>query len=107
MAIALWTNNLARGVLVGVILSTLIFSWKIAQTTAVKFFDTSGSKRYTILGQIFFGSIANFVELFNYIKDPTKVVIDLRFRLCHDNDPSIYIQHLYSFGHSCHWYFPV
>lgn len=76
VAIALWTNDLAKGVLVGVILSTLIFSWKIAQIKVVKSFDLSGVKRYTISGQIFFGSIADFCELFNYTEDPTNVVID-------------------------------
>ena len=76
VAIALWTNDLAKGVLIGVILSTLIFSWKVAQIKAVKSYDTGGSKQYTISGQLFFGSIANFVELFNYAEDPETVVID-------------------------------
>ncbi len=77
VAIALWTNDLADGVLVGVILSTLIFSWKIAQIKVIKSFEPDGTKQYTVSGQIFFGSIANFVELFNYIEDPTTVVINL------------------------------
>ena len=75
-AIALWTNDLAQGVLIGVILSTAIFSWKVAQIKAVKSFDTGGAKRYKISGQLFFGSSANFVELFNYVEDPETVVID-------------------------------
>ncbi|MDF5716660.1 MAG: STAS domain-containing protein [Rhizonema sp. NSF051] len=77
VAIALWTNDLADGVLVGVILSTLIFSWKIAQIKVVKSFEPDGTKQYTVSGQIFFGSIANFIELFNYIEDPATVVINL------------------------------
>jgi len=76
MAIAIWTNDLAKGVLVGVILSTLIFSWKVTQITALKSFDPDGSKQYAISGQLFFGSIANFMELFNYTEDPERVVID-------------------------------
>ncbi len=78
VVIALSTNNLAQGVLVGVIISTLIFGWKVAQIKAVKSFDACGAKRYTISGQLFFGSIANFVELFNYVEDPEKVVIDFQ-----------------------------
>jgi len=78
MAIALWTHDLAKGVLVGVILSTLIFSWKVAQIKVVKSFDTSGAKIYTISGQIFFGSIAKFVESFNYVDDPERVVVDFQ-----------------------------
>ncbi len=76
MAIALWTHDLAQGVLVGVIMSTLIFAWKATQITAVKSIDASGAKHYTISGQLFFGSISNFLELFNYVDDPEKVVID-------------------------------
>ncbi len=76
MAIALWTHDLAQGVLVGVIMSTLIFAWKATQITAVKSIDASGAKQYTISGQLFFGSISNFMELFNYVDDPEKVVID-------------------------------
>uniref|UniRef100_UPI0030765168 SulP family inorganic anion transporter n=1 Tax=Scytonema sp. HK-05 TaxID=1137095 RepID=UPI0030765168 len=75
-AIALWTHDLAQGVLVGVIMSTLIFAWKATQITAVKSIDASGAKHYTISGQLFFGSISNFLELFNYVDDPEKVVID-------------------------------
>ncbi|NMG08191.1 SulP family inorganic anion transporter [Brasilonema sp. UFV-L1] len=78
VALTLWTHDLAQGVVIGVILSTLMFAWKAAQIKVIKSFDACGSKKiYTISGQIFFGSIANFVELFNYAEDPKKVVIDL------------------------------
>lgn len=76
VAIALLTNDLAQGVLVGVIISTLIFAWKVAQIKAVKSIDVCGAKRYTISGQLFFGSTANFIELFNYAEDPEKIIID-------------------------------
>lgn len=76
MAIALWTHDLAQGVLVGVIMSTFIFAWKATQITAGKSIDANGAKQYTISGQLFFGSISNFMELFNYVDDPEKVVID-------------------------------
>lgn len=76
VAIALLTNDLAKGVLVGVIISTFIFAWKAAQIKVVKSFDAFGAKIYTISGQLFFGSITNFIEFFNYAEDPEKVIID-------------------------------
>lgn len=76
VAIALLTNDLAKGVLVGVIISTFIFAWKAAQIKAIKSFDACGAKIYTISGQLFFGSINSFVEFFHYAEDPEKVIID-------------------------------
>jgi SulP family sulfate permease len=76
VAIALLTDDLAQGVLVGVIISTFIFAWKVAQIKVIKSFDASGAKIYTISGQLFFGSINSFVEFFNYAEDPEKVIID-------------------------------
>ncbi|MBD0303153.1 MAG: SulP family inorganic anion transporter [Tolypothrix sp. T3-bin4] len=76
VAIALLTDDLAQGVLVGVIISTFIFAWKVAQIKVIKSFDASGAKIYTISGQLFFASINSFVEFFNYAEDPEKVIID-------------------------------
>lgn len=78
MAIALLTNDLAEGVLVGVILSTLAFAWKVSQIKVIKSFDASDSKVYTISGHIFFGSTAKCIEAFDYVEDPEKIVIDLQ-----------------------------
>jgi sulfate permease, SulP family len=77
VAIALLTNDLAQGVLVGVIISTFLFAWKAAQIKVVKSLDEYGAKIYTISGQLFFGSITSFVEFFSYAEDPEKVIIDL------------------------------
>ena len=76
VGVVLWTHDLAKGVLVGVVISALVFAWKIAQIKAVAFFEDDGSKVYQISGQLFFGSTTNFIDLFNYNHDPEQVVID-------------------------------
>jgi SulP family sulfate permease len=74
--IVIWTHDLAKGVVVGVIVSSLIFAWKLAQIKTTISFKSDGEKLYKISGQLFFGSMTNFVDLFNYSKDPEKIVID-------------------------------
>jgi SulP family sulfate permease len=76
VAIVVWTHDLAKGVIAGVIISALIFAWKLAQIKTTTSFGSDGEKLYKISGQLFFGSMTNFVDLFNYTKDPEKIVID-------------------------------
>jgi SulP family sulfate permease len=76
VAIVVWTHDLAKGVIAGVIISALIFAWKLAQIKTTTSFGSDGEKLYKISGQLFFGSMTNFVDLFNYSKDPEKIVID-------------------------------
>lgn len=75
-AIALLTHDLAQGVLAGVILSTLMFSWRLAQTRITVSVDRDGTTLYALSGQLFFGSAATFVDLFHYSADSHRIVID-------------------------------
>ncbi|OEH93153.1 SulP family inorganic anion transporter [Bacillus solimangrovi] len=75
VAIVVYTHDLAKGVLAGVVLSALIFGWKMAQIkTSTKF--EGEQKVYTVSGQLFFGTMAHFVDLFDYQNDPKEIVID-------------------------------
>ncbi len=76
VAVVVWTHDLAKGVLAGVILSTLIFGWKLAQIKTTTSVESNGAKLYKISGQLFFGSMTHFIELFNYNQDPEKIIID-------------------------------
>lgn len=76
VAIVIYTHNLALGVLVGVIMSALIFGWKMAQIKAVASMSDNGAKRYTIQGQMFFGTMSHFADLFDPEHDPDEVIID-------------------------------
>jgi SulP family sulfate permease len=76
MFIALWTHDLAQGVLAGVGVSLLMFGWQVAQIRANASIDPEGVKVYTLAGQLFFGSATHFIELFDYKNDPSQIVVD-------------------------------
>ncbi|WP_292010246.1 SulP family inorganic anion transporter [Chryseobacterium sp.] len=72
-------HNLALAVLVGVIISALVFAWDNAKRIrARKFIDDHGVKHYEIYGPLFFGSVAAFTEKFDPMGDPDEVVVDFK-----------------------------
>jgi len=81
VAIVVATHDLAKGVIAGVIMSALIFGWKMARLKAVTSFTTDGVKVYAISGQLFFGTMTHFVNEFDYQADPEEIVIDF----CHSH----------------------
>lgn len=74
-----WTHNLAIGVLVGVLLSGIFFAAKIAQLFRVDIVTSpDGSTRtYVVEGQLFYGSVEDFANAFDYADVPARVVIDV------------------------------
>ncbi len=71
--------DLAIAVIVGVIVSALVFAWKHAQHIEVNtYIDEDGSKVYDLRGPIFFGSVSNFKELFDPENDPDDVIIEFK-----------------------------
>ena len=75
--ITVWLHNLALAVLIGVIISALVFAWESAKRIrAKKTIDADGVKHYAIYGPLFFGSVAGFHEKFDVEGDPEKVIID-------------------------------
>lgn len=78
-AITVLLHNLALAVLIGVIISALVFAWESARRIrAKKYIDDAGIKHYEIFGPLFFGSIAAFNEKFDVVGDPAEVIIDFR-----------------------------
>ena len=72
-------HNLALAVLIGVIISALVFAWDSAKRIrARKHVDENGVKHYEIFGPLFFGSVAGFAEKFDVANDPEEVVIDFK-----------------------------
>ncbi|MEJ2880789.1 SulP family inorganic anion transporter [Pedobacter sp. GR22-6] len=77
--ITVWLHNLALAVLVGVIISALVFAWESAKRIrARKYVGADGIKYYEIFGPLFFGSVAAFQEKFDVATDPQEVVIDFK-----------------------------
>ncbi len=72
-------HNLALAVVIGVIISALMFSWDNAKRIrARKSIDEDGVKYYEIYGPLFFGSVTVFNEKFDVTNDPDEVVIDFQ-----------------------------
>ena len=69
--------DLAVAVVVGVIVSALVFAWKHATHIHARTHeDDDGWKVYELEGPLFFGSVLHFRELFDWQNDPDDVVID-------------------------------
>lgn len=72
-------HNLALAVLIGVIISALVFAWDNAKRIrARKYIDDHGIKHYEIFGPLFFGSVGVFNEKFDIKNDPEEVIIDFK-----------------------------
>ncbi|MDR6843620.1 SulP family inorganic anion transporter [Flavobacterium granuli] len=77
--ITVFLHNLALAVLIGVIISALVFAWESAKRIrARKYIDENGVKHYEIYGPLFFGSTTTFAEKFDVANDPDEVVIDFK-----------------------------
>jgi len=72
------TNNLAIGVGIGVVISSLIFGWRIASIKVAVGKNEMGIKTYTISGQMFFGTMSHFVGIFDINHDPNTIIIDFQ-----------------------------
>jgi len=72
-------SDLAIAVVVGVIVSALVFAWEHAKHINVNdYIDDKGSKVYELNGPLFFGSVKNFRELFTPEDDPEDVIIEFK-----------------------------
>ncbi len=70
-------KDLAVAVIVGIIMSALVFAWENAKRIrARKTMLSDGTKLYEIYGPLFFGSIQAFNSKFDVKTDPEKIEID-------------------------------
>jgi SulP family sulfate permease len=73
-------SDLAIAVVVGVIVSALVFAWDHAKhiyaTTRI---DDDGSKIYELHGPLFFGSVSQFLAIFDTKEDPKDVIIEFKY----------------------------
>ncbi len=73
------THNLALGVFTGVLLASLFFANKISHLLywEKSFEETSNTRIYKFVGQIFFNSADRFADAFDYKEEVKNVVIDV------------------------------
>ncbi|CAG2095699.1 SulP family inorganic anion transporter [Xanthomonas euroxanthea] len=78
VVVTVWTHDLARGVLAGVLLSALFFARKVGRMLQVQASERDdGARAYAVRGQVFFASAGQFVASFDFPGTPPKVLIDL------------------------------
>ncbi|MBN8191281.1 SulP family inorganic anion transporter [Bacillus sp. NTK074B] len=74
----LMTHDLSKGVLVGIILSAVFFASKISKVNITTMASGETHKKvYRVSGQLFFASVTEFVESFNFNEDIKEVTLDL------------------------------
>ncbi len=72
------THDLSKGVLVGILLSAIFFAAKISKVKVTSLSaDGSGKKIFHVSGQLFFASVTEFVENFNFKEDVKEIDLDL------------------------------
>lgn len=76
--------DLAVAVLVGVLVSALIFAWKSAHhVRLITLQDDENQRTYLLSGLLYFGSVREFAEQFQPAEDPADIVLDCRdTRVC-------------------------
>ncbi|WP_042144458.1 SulP family inorganic anion transporter [Paucisalibacillus sp. EB02] len=74
----LFTHDLSKGVLVGIILSAIFFAAKISKVKITTLASNNAKvKVYRVSGQLFFASVTEFVDSFNYKENVEEVKLDL------------------------------
>jgi SulP family sulfate permease len=77
VAVVTVLTDLAIAVIVGVIVSALVFAWQHAKQMAAETrIDDYGIKYYHLQGPLFFGSVQTFADLFDPKNDPQEVIVD-------------------------------
>ncbi|WP_410772224.1 SulP family inorganic anion transporter [Fontibacillus sp. BL9] len=69
------TDNLSIGVGIGVLLSALVFAWKMSRIRISRT-EVDGVRTYGVTGQMFFGTVTHFLNEFDPEQDPEIIVID-------------------------------
>lgn len=78
-------HDLASAVILGVIVSALVFAWQHAtHIFADSKLNEHGGRVYQLHGPLFFASVSSFKELFDVNEDPNDVVIDFYYTRVYD-----------------------
>lgn len=79
VVVTVFTHDLAKGVLTGVLLSALGFARKVGQVLVVgrHLEDEARTRRYTVTGQVFFASAGEFLAAFDFREVIERVRIDV------------------------------
>ena len=87
--------DLAIAVIIGVIISALVFAWKHAKIYAKSKMIDSNTKLYELEGPLFFGSVQSFIDSFDIKNDPKNIIIDFKNTRVMDASGAEAIENLY------------
>ncbi len=74
----LQTHDLSKGVLVGILLSAIFFAAKISKVKVTSLSAKASHKKvYHVSGQLFFASVTDFVDSFDFKEDVKEIDLDL------------------------------
>jgi SulP family sulfate permease len=72
-------SDLAIAVVVGVIVSALVFAWEHAKHVTVhRSTNEHGSTVYDVKGPLFFGSVSNFLEQFDMNEESNDIIVEFK-----------------------------
>ncbi|WP_159888098.1 SulP family inorganic anion transporter [Paenibacillus puerhi] len=77
VTIVVVTHDLSYGVFAGILLSAVIFAWKMSKIRIASSLRPDGSHVYRVSGPIFFGTVSELLASFSYLEDPEQVILDL------------------------------
>ncbi|QJC57094.1 Bicarbonate transporter BicA [Polaromonas vacuolata] len=79
VVVTVFTHDLAKGVLVGVLLSGIFFANKVGKLLRIesRIDEDAKQRTYDVVGQVFFASSENFINLFDYKETLELVRIDV------------------------------
>ncbi len=79
-------SDLAIAVIVGVIVSALMFAWQHAKHLNINSYtNEAGSRVHELNGPLFFGSVRNFCDLFDPKADPDDVILEFKNSRVYDH----------------------
>ncbi|MDB2705088.1 SulP family inorganic anion transporter [Pseudomonadota bacterium] len=77
--VVVWTHNLALGVFTGILIGSLFMAQRLSQFMYIdsSLDESTDTRTYNVVGQIFFNSSDKFIALFDYKEAIDKIVIDV------------------------------
>jgi SulP family sulfate permease len=78
--VVLWTHNLAYGVFTGILIGSLFLAQKLSRFMYVKseFDETTDTRTYHVVGQLFFNSSEKFISYFDFKEAVDNVIINVK-----------------------------
>ena len=80
VVVVVWTHNLAYGVFTGILIGSLFLAQRLSRFMYIKsdYDETSDTRTYYVVGQVFFNSSEKFISYFDFKEAVDNIVINLK-----------------------------